>query len=111
MDTGQREVVYLGRDNTVDLQLLALGAPIDLSAVTKFELKDTLCNWTINSTDSASAFDISKGDGILELNLGDEDIPQGEQSAWLILYDALHDDGVVWGKVLFSVINICAVSN
>lgn len=109
MDTPLREVVYLGRDNTVDLQLLAQGVPIDLDAVTKFELKDIQCNWSIDSTTSASAFDKTEGNGVLKLNLGEEEIPQGDQTAWLILYDALHDNGVVWGKVLFSIINICAV--
>ena len=109
MDNTQREVVYLGRDNSVDLQLLASGTPIDLSAVTKFELKDTLCGWdTIDSSTSPGAFDITKGNGILVLNLGDEGISPGDQSAWLILYDGAHDDGIVWGKVFFSVINICA---
>ena len=108
MDSAQREVVYLGRDNSVDLQLLATGTPVDLSAVTKFELRDTLCGWTVSSDTSPGVFDISKGNGVLVLNLGDEEIPPGDQSAWLILYDGAHDDGVVWGKVYFSVINICA---
>ena len=109
MYNAQREVVYLGRDNTVDLQLLANGVPIDLDAVTKFELKDVLCGWdTIDSTTSPTAFDKTKGNGTLVLNLGDEGISPGDQSAWLILYDVLHDDGVVWGKIFFSVINICA---
>lgn len=105
----EREVVYLGRDNTVDLQLLAQRVPIDLSAVTRFELRDSLCNWNIDSVTSPAVFDVSRGDGILVLNLGSELIPAGDQSAWLILYDALHTDGTVWGKVYFSVINICVV--
>jgi hypothetical protein len=108
MDQIKREVVYLGRDNTVDLQLLANDVPIDLDAVTKYELRDCLCNWTIDSTVSPTAFDASNGNGELNLNLGDEEIPAGDQSAWLILYDPAHADGIVWGKVFFSVINICA---
>lgn len=111
MTTDKREVVYLGRDNTVDLQILADGIPVDLSSITKYELKDTQCSWLVSSLTSPTAFDDSLGDGKLTISLGEEVIPVGDQSAWLILYDANHQDGIIWCKVLLTVINICVTPN
>lgn len=103
-----RETSYIGRDNAIDLQLLADGAAVDLSSVTRMILRDVACTWEVDSITSPGAFDWSAGDGIISLILGDEAIASGAYSCWLIVYDPTNTDGVVWEEQMrLTVVDVC----
>ena len=97
MSTTIKETVYLARDNTVDLELSANGVTTDLTHITKVEVADLGCAWSVNSVTTPSAFDIGGEDGLLVLKLGQEPIPAGTYRCNIILYDPTNTDGVVWG--------------
>lgn len=90
-----REIVYLNRDNTIDLQLKNDGNVANLSGTTKMEL--IVNGTTISSVTSPDAFDWSAGNGKLVLALGAENLSAGSYIAKLIVYDADNTDGIVWG--------------
>jgi len=93
------EIVYLARDNTIDLLLKADGSAQDLSAVTQMtlELDETT---TIDSDDSPDAFDWDTGTtGKLILALGGESITEGDYTAKLTVYDPTNENGVFWGYI------------
>lgn len=99
-----REIVYLNRDNTIDIILKADGTAADLSSVTKMEL--ILDDTTISSVSSSDAFDWSQhgadteeADRKLILALGDEDIDVGSYDAQLIVYDVDNPDGIMWSYI------------
>ena len=105
-----RETAYIGKDNGIDLQLLADGAPLDLSSVTRMILRDAGCVWEVDSTTSPGAFDWSAGNGVISLTLGDEPIAAGAYSCWLIVYDPTNTYGIVWEEQLrLTVVDVCAV--
>jgi len=95
------EYVYLGRNNTVILQLKTGGLAQDLSAVTRMTLD--FDGTIVDSDVSGGAFDWSLGDGKVELALKDESITPGtyggDDSVDLIVYDPSNTAGIVWGKV------------
>lgn len=88
------EVVHLGHDNTIDLQLLSDGVIYDLSDTTRMTLQfdDTV----IDSDLHAGVFDWSQGDGKLYLTLGDQSITTGVYYAELVVYSTSYVDGNVW---------------
>ena len=92
------EIVYEGHDNKINLLLKADGEAVDLSSVTKMELK--LDDITISSQDYPSAFDwnSSSTTGEVILDLGDVGLEEGHYVAWLIVYDPTNTDGIVWDK-------------
>ena len=105
-----REIVYLNRDNTIDVILKADGSAVDLSSVTKMEIivDDTT---TISSVSSPDAFDWSdhgadtdEDDRQLVLALGNESIEAGSYDAVLIVYDVDNPNGIPWGwmKLIFK---------
>ena len=103
------ETVYLARDNTIDLLLKADRVITDLAPVTRIDLIDKGCTWSVSSTASPDAFDWSSGaDGILTLTLGDEVIPEGSYRARIIIFDAANTDGIVWGEIKLIVKTACA---
>ena len=104
-----RETAYLGRNNAIDLQLQADGAAVDLSSVTRMILRDVSCTWEVDSTTSPGAFDWSAGDGVLSIALGDEVIAPGAYSVWLIIYDPTDTDGLVWGQLRLTIVDLCSV--
>ena len=92
------EIVYLDRDNTIDLLLKADGSAQDLAAVTRmtFEYDSTI----IDSDTSPEVFDWDTGvTGKLVLALGAESIPKGDYTAKLTVYDPDNDDGIFWGYI------------
>lgn len=96
-----REVVYLGRDNTVDLLLKADGVAQDLSSVTRMVLKDVAGEWEIDYNDYNDAFNWNTGvTGKVVLSLGDalnaESVAEGVYEVKLVLYDAVNTDGIIW---------------
>lgn len=104
------EVVYLTRDNTVDLVLKADGVVTDLTDVTKIEVMDLGCSWAINSEDTPEAFDIGTTDGKVVLKFGQEAIHAGTYRCHVIVYDVTNVDGVVWGEIKLVFKLICPPS-
>ena len=94
----EREVVYLGRDNTIDLLLKADGVLQDLSGVTHAAL--VFSGVTVSSVARTGWFDWTSGTtGQLILKLGGTTISKGFYQAELIVYDSGNTKGVCWGKV------------
>jgi len=93
------EVVYLGKDNTIDLLLKADGEAQDLSDTTRMTLG--LDDTVIDSATSPDAFDWDTGTtGKLVLALGAEAIDAGVyKRAVLVVYNADNPNGVVWGRL------------
>lgn len=85
-----------GRDNTIELRLLADGVVIDGSSITKVELAAQ--GQSFNSDDDPTLFDLSqKADGIVILKLGGAGLDAGEnQQAELYVYDAVNVNGIHW---------------
>lgn len=89
------EIVYNGKDNAIDLQLLEDSVAVDLSSVTRMTIVfDTK---TIDSDISADAFDWSEGNGKLILALGAESITTGVYDAVLTIFDSENTNGIAWG--------------
>lgn len=94
------ELVYLGHDNEIALQLLAGGAHVNGQAITRTVLLLTRPGATlpIDSLITPSVFDWSRGQGILEMRLGGvAGLTAGRYTARLTVYDAGHSSGLVWG--------------
>lgn len=91
------EKVYLGRDNTVDLLLMADGAAVDLSSVTRMTLD--IGGTVVDSETSPAAFDWDTGTtGKVILALGDVELSEGGYKTILTVYDPSNPDGIVWGE-------------
>ena len=100
-----REIIYLGHNNSVDLLLKADGSAEDLSSVTSMTL--TVNGAKVSST-SSSAGPIRWSGGTLDtgevqLHLGDEALDVGTYDCPLIAYDSTNTEGVVWGDVPLKV--------
>jgi hypothetical protein len=102
-----KEVVYLTRDNAIDLQLKADGVVVDLASVTRMILSDEGCAWKVDSSISPGAFNWAAGNGVLKLKLGDEVITPGTYSCYLIVYDPTNTDGVIWEKISIKFMTVC----
>jgi len=95
------EIVYLGHDNTIDLQLKADGVAQDLSAVTK--ITATFGTLRISSTNKAAGVitwdQAGYSTGEIRMALGDELIPAGGYGVPIVVYDPSNTDGAVWGPI------------
>jgi len=97
-----REVVWLGRDNTVDLILKADGSAHDLSSATTIEV--VFSGVTLSSTTNSSWFDwtsegLTTGEVNLKLGSAGSSISPGTYDAELIVYDSDYTNGIMWGEV------------
>ena len=99
------EVIYLGRDNSVDLLLKADGVAEDLSTTTQIDaIFDT--SITVESTNAATGpikwnqAGYETGEIRIDLTDSDEsDITVGQYTVKIITYTAEHTDGLYWGEV------------
>lgn len=103
-----REIVYLSRDNTVDLLLKADGSAQDLSSVTRMIVKQNDGDWEVDYDDYAAAFDWITGitgKVILDLAaaLATEGVAADEYIVRLIVYDPTNTGGIVWGRFVLEV--------
>lgn len=95
------EVIYKGRDNTIDLQLSSDSGAADFTGVTKIELVDSIGGLAaISSELHPEYFDITTGDGIIKLSLGIVDgLLVGKAHKFsIVLYDSDNENGVNWGE-------------
>lgn len=93
------ETVYLGRDNSIDLQLVADGVVAALSSVTRIDVVSAQGEWAVSSSDAPEAFDWSAGNGMVDISLGQQGIPPGRHSCFLVVYDQGNPHGIVWDKL------------
>lgn len=97
------EIVYLGRDNTIELLLKADGVAQDLTPVTKMVLKDEDGGWELDSSLLPALFDWNTGvTGKLVLDLGSSNIPPGYYTCSLIVFDSSNTNGIVWGNFVIE---------
>jgi hypothetical protein len=106
------EIVYLGRDNTFELKLLEKRPGANPEALTQDQMEaitriDLIYSGTtISSQTNSSAFDWStrQTEGVVIFALGGLDIPVGSDLAVeLIVYDAEHPNGILWGSFSLKV--------
>jgi len=100
------EIIHLGRDNSIDLQLLADGAPVGLDAVTRMTLAlgDSIIDSADTGQGAGQPFDWSSGGGKVTLMLGGQAILPGHYSAELVVFDHYHVNGLVWGTIRLRVV-------
>ena len=104
-----REVVYLGRDNAIDLGLKANNILQDLSGVSCVQV--VFGGVTVSSATSSALFDwqeraITSGTttGWVRLMFGDmTSVSPGKYEAELIVYDVTNQDGIMWGTIPIKV--------
>ena len=102
-----REIIYLGRSNTIDWQLQADGAAVDLSSVTRMtlEIGGEVLDSATQGNGQGNTFYWTSGipaTGVpnLYLALGpaaeNAGIAAGNYNACLVTYDPDNLDGIVW---------------
>ena len=89
-----REIVYIGNNNTIDLQFIADGNVIDGSVITRTVL--VIGSTTVDSSIVSGVFDWTTGNGILKMSLGNQSLTAGEYEATFTLYDAGNPSGIRW---------------
>ena len=90
------EVVYNDYDNTITLVLEEGGVAKSLVDITQVQLIDVEGTFTIDSAESASAFDWSSlVVGTLVMQLGHESVAAGQYTCWLNLIDLTNTEGVI----------------
>lgn len=89
------EVVYLGRDNPIAIQLSEDGQVLDLSGITRMTLEVAGHGVVVDSAENSSGIIWEGPDGVIRMNLGDAEVPPGVYAATIVAYDPLHPDGQV----------------
>lgn len=87
------EYVYLGRDNTIELQLTEGGSAIDHTTITRAILNGF--NSPIDSSVVPAAFDWSDS-AKLVISIGDQSIPAATYTIMLVIYRSGDVNGRVW---------------
>ena len=99
----QTEIVYLERDNRIDLLLKANEVAVDLTSVTRIDLVAGTSTITSanQSGDPIRWAQSGYAAGEVRLTLGGEDLDASPNpyAAHLIVYDASNPGGIVWGSL------------
>ena len=100
------EILYLGRDNTIDLKLKADGSAVDLTNATKItaSFDDTLISSTNKATGAITWDQEGYETGEIRLDLGAEDIDEETYTVPIIVYDAVNTNGIEFGTVIIKVV-------
>lgn len=93
-----REIVYLGRDNAIELILKANNEAQSLSSVTHMEL---VVSGVTYSSVTSGYFDWSGSTtGYVSLTFGQSaTLSPGTYDAELIVYDGSNVNGIIWGEI------------
>ena len=101
----QTEVLFLGRNNTIDLLLKADGVAQDLSSVTK--ITATIGSDLLTSTNATAGVIRWSGDGFdtgeIRIVSGAESLAAGKYDVPIVVYDAANTSGIDWGIVPIEV--------
>jgi len=93
------QVVWLGHDNPINLQLLESRVAVDLSNVTRMMIH--VGDTAIDSDVDAGMMDWSIGDGVCRFTLGAASIPPGNyENCRIEVWDPAHANGIVWSEDL-----------
>jgi len=100
-----REIVYSGRDNTVDLVLVADKLPVDITPITRVTIDVGGTIVDSDATPGAFVWPVDRElDGrpvkALLLKLGGVGLATGDYRAELVVYDTDHPAGLVWTERL-----------
>lgn len=106
----ETEVVYLGHNNTIDLQLKASSTAVNLASVSKITLTfgDTLVENSSASSGAITWAGASYSTGEVRIKVGSLMssssastylLSPGHYDATLVVYDASHSSGLIWAKV------------
>ncbi len=94
-------IIYLGKNNFIEIILQEDGVSISLTGVTKIELK--IGEIIISSTNEDDDPILWKRDGYekgeIHFILGKQKIEAGLYDAFLIIYDPIYVDGFFWGRI------------
>jgi hypothetical protein len=95
------ELIWLGRDNTIDLVLYSNASAVDLAAVTemRLSLKNTtvIIASTSNTTGIIRWGSTSWGTGEIRIVAGGSTVlTPGRYTATLVVFDPSNSSGVVW---------------
>jgi hypothetical protein len=101
-----REVVYLGRNNTIGLLLNADDEAFDMSSATTVEI--VFSGTTISSTTNPGWFDwtsesLTTGQVNIALGSAGATLTAGTYDAELIVYDASNSEGIMWGEIPITI--------
>lgn len=109
-----KEVVYIGRDNAIDLLLSADGVVTNLVAgnVSRMDIRlcqDSATVQTISSVSTPLAFDwtTAGASGRVILELGGLFTAAARYKAHLIVYDPSNVNGIEWGTFTLNVKDDC----
>lgn len=87
------ETLFVGRNNTFSLQLLRAEEPINLLAITGYQLN-------VSNGRSFNDFTLftEKPNGIVEISIGDLLTPDdvGSHKAYLVTFDQVNINGIRW---------------
>lgn len=97
------EIIYIGHDNTIDMELREDGVAVDLSSVTRMTLDFGGGN-IIDSATSPFAFNWSSVAGKVVFKLGNQIISLGRHNVRLTVYDPANINGIVWGSFVVVVV-------
>lgn len=93
-----REIIYKGRNNTIDVILTSNGVAQSLSSVTHMEL--VVAGVTYSSSSTPAYFDWSgPTTGYVSISLGQSGVTPQSAMGKLIIYDTSHTNGILWGKI------------
>ena len=93
-----KEILYVGRDNTIDVILKADGSAVNLSGTTHVSL--VFSGSTISSVGRTTWFDWTSGTtGEIKFKLGGTTIAAGAYDAELITFDLTNTRGISWGII------------
>ena len=100
MANNEIEVIFLGNDNEIELQLSSqlysakVSTIIDHSQLIRVAV--TINTTTIDSLETPDAFDLTNDDRLI-LKFGQLDLSVGNYLAKLIVFDNQNPNGMVWG--------------
>lgn len=87
------ETLFIGRNNTFSLQLYRGDEPINLLAITGYELR-----LSDGSIFNDPAIFVEKDDGVVEIDIGEllTENHVGVHQAYLVTFDPVNTNGVRW---------------
>jgi len=92
------ETIYLNRSNEIILELRSNESLVSLAGVTRMKL---IVGTTTLDSSGSSYFDWTDtgyGTGTVVITVGSASLTTGYYDGYLVVYDASHPNGIIWGK-------------
>lgn len=94
------EIVYIARDNSIALSLSSDNNVIAHNTLTRVQAM--VGNTLLDSATSPALFDLTQTDR-LSLKFGQSGLTAGRYPVTLVVFDAAHTNGLVWGDFVIVV--------